>query len=215
MGEGQPHSSLEVQQGLQPLARGCAVICKADAAKMPKELQMIVSEAVNVTVNDYEVYGFTPGGPYFVPKPFRLPLCVDDNDDVLPHKDSLEDKPISLLPFSSLFPCMGCSLSAGSRATVATKGRCTRHRTWVHQQSKAMASLTLLPPLISHLLLPFFLLGALTRLLPSSLVVMMMAFFPLLTSPPVFFLILASGHQDLPPGAWVCLRRLLLHLYLV
>jgi len=98
MGEGQHHSSLEVQQGLQPLAGGCGAICKADAAEMPKELQTIVSEAVDVTVDNYEVCGFTHGGPSFVPKRFRLPLCVDDNDDVLPHKNSLEDKPISFLP---------------------------------------------------------------------------------------------------------------------
>jgi len=78
-----------------------------------------------------------------------------------------------------------------------------------------MALLTLLLPLASHLLLPLFLLGARTRLLPSRLVAMMMAFCLLLTSPAVFFLILASGDQDLPPGAWVRLRRLLLHPYLV
>jgi len=74
-----------------------------------------------------------------------------------------------------------------------------------------MASLTLLLPLASPLLLPLFLLGARTRLLPSRLVAMMMAFFPLLTSQPVFLFILTSGDQDLPPGAWVRLRRLLLH----
>ena len=80
-GEGQHHSSLEAQQGLQPLVRGCGVIRKADAAEMPKELKMLVSEDVDVTANDYEVYGFTHG-----------------DDNVLPHTDTLEDTFISYLP---------------------------------------------------------------------------------------------------------------------
>jgi len=80
-GEGQHHSSLEAQQGLQPLVRGCGAIRKADAAEMPKELKTIVSEAVDVTVDDYEVYGFTHG-----------------DDDVLPYTDTLEDTLISYLP---------------------------------------------------------------------------------------------------------------------
>ena len=73
-GEGQHQSSLEVQQGLQPLVRGCGAICKVDVAAMPKELKTIVSEDIDVTVDDYEVYGFTHG-----------------NDNVLPHTDTLED----------------------------------------------------------------------------------------------------------------------------
>ena len=92
------------------------------------------------------------------------------------------------------------------RATIATRGRCTRHGTRIHQQSNAMASLKLLLPLASPLLLPLVLLGARMRLLLSCLVAMMMAFFPLLTSQPVFLLILTSGDQDLPPGARVRLK---------
>jgi len=61
--------------------RGCAAIRKADAAEMPKELKMIVSEDVDVTVDDYEVYGFTHG-----------------DDDVLPYTDTLEGTLISYLP---------------------------------------------------------------------------------------------------------------------
>jgi len=79
-GEGQHHSSLEAQQGLQPLVRACGVIRKADAAEMPKELKTIVSEDVDVTVDDYEVCSFTHG-----------------DDDVLPHTDNLEDTLISYL----------------------------------------------------------------------------------------------------------------------
>jgi len=123
--------------------------------------------------------------------------------------------PFLSMTVASLCPRRGCSLSAGSRATTATRGRCTRHGTWVHRQSKTMASLTLLLPVASPILLPLFILGARTRFLPSRLVAMMMAFFPLLTSQPVFLLILTSGDQDLPPGARVCLRQLLLHPYLV
>jgi len=61
---------------------------------MPTELQRIISE----NVYDYEVFGFTHGGPGFVPQCFRLPLCFDDDDDVMPHTDTLDDKPISFLP---------------------------------------------------------------------------------------------------------------------
>jgi len=56
------------------------VIRKADAAEMPKELKTIVSEDVDVTVDDYEVCSFTHG-----------------DDDVLPHTDNLEDTLISYL----------------------------------------------------------------------------------------------------------------------
>ena len=80
-GEVQHHRSLEAQQGLKPLVRGCGAIRKADAAEMPKELKTIVSEDVVVTVDDYEVYGFPHG-----------------NNDVPPHTDTLEDTPISYLP---------------------------------------------------------------------------------------------------------------------
>jgi len=62
---------------------------KADAA-----------EDVDVTVNDYEVFGFTHSGPGFVPQCFRLPLCFDNDDNVLPHTDTLEDKPISFFAHS-------------------------------------------------------------------------------------------------------------------
>jgi hypothetical protein len=72
---------LEAQQGLQPLVRACGAIRKADSAEMPKELKTIVSEDVDVTVDDYEVYSFTHG-----------------DDDVLPHTDNLEDMLISYLP---------------------------------------------------------------------------------------------------------------------
>jgi len=48
---------------------------------MQKELMTIVSEDVDVTVDDYQVYGFTHGD------------C-----DVLPHTDTLEDMLISYLP---------------------------------------------------------------------------------------------------------------------
>jgi len=72
---------LEAQQGLQPLVKGCGEIRKTDAAEMPKELKTIVSEDVDVTVNDYEVYGFTHG-----------------DDDVQPYTDTLEDTLISYLP---------------------------------------------------------------------------------------------------------------------
>ena len=85
----------------------------------------------------------------------------------------------------------------------------------VHWQSMAMASYTVLFPLALPLLLPFPLLGAQTRLLPSRLPALMMAFFPLLTSPPVFLLLDPSGARVLSPRAWVCLNRLLLHPFLV
>ena len=118
---------------------------------------------------------------------------------------------------ASLCPRSECSLSAGCRLTTAARERCLRDRTWAHWQSTAMASFTLLLPLASPLLLPLSLVGARTRLLPSSLAALVSAFFPLLTSPPVFLLILATGtgNQDLPPGARVRLRRLLRHPYLV
>ena len=90
-----------------------------------------------------------------------------------------------------------------------------RARTWVHRQSMAMASCTLLFPLALPLLLPFLLVGARTRFLPSRLPALMMAFFPLLTSPPIFLPLLPSGARALSPHARVCLNRLLLHLFLV
>jgi len=82
------------------------------------------------------------------------------------------------------------------------------------QQSRAMASCTLLLPLALLILFPFPLLGARTRLLPSRLPSLMMAFFSLLTSPPVFLPFLPSGTRALSPRARV-LNRLLLHPLLV
>ena len=78
-----------------------------------------------------------------------------------------------------------------------------------------MASCTLLFPLAFLILLPFPLLGARTRLLPSRLPALMMAFFPLLTSPPIFLPLLPSGARALFPRALVRLNRLLLPLLLV
>jgi len=78
-----------------------------------------------------------------------------------------------------------------------------------------MASCTLLFPLALPILLPFPLLGARTRLLPSRLPALMMAFFPLLTSPTVFLPLLPSGARALSPRAWVRLNRILLHPFLV
>jgi len=79
----------------------------------------------------------------------------------------------------------------------------------------AMESCTLLFPLAFLILLPFPVLGARTRLLPSRLPALMMAFLPLLTSPPVFLPLLPSGAQALPSCARVRLNRLLLHPFLV
>ena len=76
-------------------------------------------------------------------------------------------------------------------------------------------SCTLLFPLAFLILLPFPLLGARTRLLPSRLPALMMAFFPLLTSPPVFLPLLPSGARALSPRARVRLSRLLVHPFLV
>jgi len=56
-------------------------------------------------------------------------------------------------------------------------------------------------PLALLILLPFSLLGARTRLLPSRLPALMMAFFPLLTSSPVFLPFLPSGARALFPCA--------------
>ena len=83
------------------------------------------------------------------------------------------------------------------------------------RESRAMASCTLLFPLALLILLPFPLLGARTRLLPSRLPALMMAFFPLLTSPPVFLPFLPSGARALFPRARVLLNRLLLRPLLV
>jgi len=52
-------------------------------------------------------------------------------------------------------------------------------------------------------------------LLPPLLHALMMAFFPLLPSTPVSLPIIPSGARALPPRARVCLRRLLLHPFLV
>jgi len=101
------------------------------------------------------------------------------------------------------------------RSTRTARRRYLRFRTWDPQQSRAMASCTLLFPLALLILLPFPLLGARTRLLPLHLPALMMAFFPLLTSPPVFLPLLPSGARALFPRAWVRLNRLLLHPLLV
>ena len=66
-----------------------------------------------------------------------------------------------------------------------------------HHQSRVMSSSTLLFPLAFLILLPFPLLGAWTRLLPSRLPALMMEFFCLLTSPPVFLPLLPSGAHAL------------------
>ena len=52
-------------------------------------------------------------------------------------------------------------------------------------------------------------------LLPQRLHSLMMAFFPILPSTPVSLPLILSGARDLPPRTWVCLRRLLLHPFLV
>ena len=100
------------------------------------------------------------------------------------------------------------------RSTRTAKRRYLRFRKRNHQQSRAMASCTLLFPL-ALLILPFSLLGARTRLLPSRLPALMMAFFPLLASPPVFLPFLPSGARALFPCARVRLNRLLLRRLLV
>jgi len=87
-------------------------------------------------------------------------------------------------------------------------------RTRDKQQSRAMASCTLLFSLAFLILLTFSLLGARTRLFPSRLPALMMAFFLLLTSPPIFLLFLPSGARALFPRAGVRLNRLLLHPFL-
>lgn len=96
------------------------------------------------------------------------------------------------------------------RSTRTAKRRYLRFRKRDHQQSRAMASCTLLFPLALLILLPFSLLGTPTRLLPSRLPTLMTAFFPLLTSPPVFLPFLPSGARALFPCARVRLNRLLL-----
>ena len=101
------------------------------------------------------------------------------------------------------------------RSTRTAKRRYLRFRKRDHQQSRAMASCTLLFPLALLILLPFSLLGARTRLLPSRLPALMMAFFPLLTSPPVFLPFLPSGARALFLRARVRLNRLLLRPLLV
>ena len=100
------------------------------------------------------------------------------------------------------------------RSTRIARRRYLRFRTRDPQQSRAMASCTLLFPLALLILLPFPLLGARIRLL-LRLPALMMAFFPLLTSPPVFLPLLRSGARALFPRARVRLNRLLLHPLLV
>jgi len=102
------------------------------------------------------------------------------------------------------------------RSTRTARRQYLRFRTRDPQQSRAMASCTLLLPLALLILFPFPLLGARTRLLPSLLLgpALMMAFFSLLTSPPVFLPLLPSGTRALSPRARV-LNRLLLHPLLV
>ena len=63
------------------------------------------------------------------------------------------------------------------RSTRTAKRRYLRFTQRDHQHSRAMASCTLLFPLALPILLPFPLLGARTRLLPSRLPALMMAFF--------------------------------------
>ena len=101
------------------------------------------------------------------------------------------------------------------RSTRTARRRYLRFRTRDPQQSRTMASCTLPFPLAFLILLPFPLLGARTRLLPSRLPTLMMTFFPLLTSPPVFLPLLPSGARALFPRAWVRLNRLLLHPLIV
>jgi len=101
------------------------------------------------------------------------------------------------------------------RSTRTARRRYLRVRTRDHQQSRAMASCKLLFPLALLILLPFPLLGARTRLLPSRLPALMMGFFPLLTSPPVFLPLLPSGGRALFPRARHRRNRLLLHPFLV
>jgi len=101
------------------------------------------------------------------------------------------------------------------RSTRTARRRYLRVRTRDHQQSRAMAFCTLLFPLAFLILLPFPLLSARTRLLPSRLPALMMAFFPLFTSTPVFRPLLPSGARALFPRAGVRFNRLLLHPFLV
>jgi len=103
-----------------------------------------------------------------------------------------------------------------------------------HRRSRTMASFTLLLLLafpLLLLLLPPSLSGARTRLLssrleaptmaffplllPPRLHALMMEFFPLLPSTPVSLPLVPSVARALPPRARVCLRRLLLHPFVV
>jgi len=101
------------------------------------------------------------------------------------------------------------------QSTRTARRRYWRVRTRDPQQSRVMASCTLLFHLALLILLPFPLLGARTRLLLSRLPALMMTFFPLLTSPPVFLPLLLSGARVLFPRARVRLNWLLLHPLLV
>jgi len=178
-----------------------------------------------VEIEDHAVdCSFTRAGG-FVWKYFPLSACFDNNENaVISCTGALEDRPPSLLPFPRLLMAVAnlCSrrnghlcLQSRCRSTRTARIRHLQVRTRVHWQSMLMASCTVLFPLALPRLLPFPLLGAQTRLLPSRLPALMMAFFPLLTSPPVFLLLLPSGARALSPRAWVRLNRLLLHSFLV
>jgi len=167
----------------------------------------------------------------FVWKYLPLLECCNDNlfghnaitvDTVIPSSNTLVDRSPSLLPFhivdegQPLFSPESTSLHTdqvlinedSEEAIFAVQKTGS-------QQSRAMASYTLLFPLALLILLPFSLLGARTRLLPSRLPALMMAFFPLPTSPSVFLPFLPSGARTLFPRARVRLNRLLLRPLLV
>jgi len=82
---------VSVTQELQPLAGSFGEISNAAAAEMPKELQTSISE-------DVKVSGFIHGGPGFVPQRLRLLPCFVSEHNVLPHMETLEEKPLSFLP---------------------------------------------------------------------------------------------------------------------
>jgi len=167
----------------------------------------------------------------FVWKYSPLSKCCNDNlfrhatttaDTVIPCSSTLVDRPPSLLPF----PIDGHGQPLFSQESTSShtnqvlidedsEEAILRFRTRDPQQSRAMASCTILFPLALLILLPFPLLGARPRLLPSRLPALMMAFFPLLTSPPVFLPLLPSDAWALFPRARVHLNRLLLHPLLV
>ena len=106
--------------------------------------------------------------------------------------------PFLSMAVASLCPRRGCSMSAGCSSTTAARGKCMRDRTRAHRQSTAMASFAFLFPIASPLLLPLFLLGARTRLLPSRLATLLMAFFLLPTSLPVPLFLAGARTRLLP-----------------